>query len=665
MPRTAITKSRLVPRFLNGSTLFNGSTSKINCGAINPIGTGDKTISFWANITSTGGGGFGRIIDDGKLISYFDSTKALFITNSGGVAAAVTSPYPFGIWRHYTVVRSSSGSVTAYINGSASSLGAVACGAPAAADSNFYIGNRTAADRAFNGKLAEVKIFNSALTASQAQELYSTGSVSGVSPVYSDPLDEQGTTFTDTIGGVVGTGTATTYSSDTPVQQRMVVRNFETSLSLITSQYAHIPNASQVNLNFGLSDFIVGGWFNINPASGLSMLMCKVSGSAFVSGASALGWELMYRGDQTGKPLQFRFNDGNVAGGLTIQTTSNTVGDGKWHHIAVAVDRSDKAHIYIDGKKIIDSTLSSRTGTWDSTGDFVIGARAGKDSSYLNGRISECFAYNFGIDGLSSLSQWENIIRNIYFNGKLDTDSLVLNLKLNEGAGTTAYDSSGNGNNGTITGATWSTNTPSKARKVVGGNLVKNGDFSSIPVGTVATNTFGKFINGTSAGDTVNIFGWALLERDTNGESLFTESGVLEVSNLATNSNAAAGITPSNSAANIIQYGIRLIPGVSYTLSGRVKTSLLSGSATTGARLFANLYNAAGSYQTTKFAVSSIVTTTDWTTYSTTFTPSASQLIAIVYLNVKGNDGAATLIMDAWFADITLNKTTPTTRTTV
>ena len=34
-------------------------------------------------------------------------------------------------------------------------------------------------------------------------------------------------------------------------------------------------------------------------------------------------------------------------------------------------------------------------------------------------------------------------------------DGLQINLKLNENTGTTAYDVSGNGNNGTITGATW------------------------------------------------------------------------------------------------------------------------------------------------------------------------------------------------------------------
>lgn len=42
-----------------------------------------------------------------------------------------------------------------------------------------------------------------------------------------------------------------------------------------------------------------------------------------------------------------------------------------------------------------------------------------------------------------------------YFNNSKDTASLKLEYRLNEGTGTTATDSSGNGNNGTITNCSW------------------------------------------------------------------------------------------------------------------------------------------------------------------------------------------------------------------
>ncbi len=54
-------------------------------------------------------------------------------------------------------------------------------------------------------------------------------------------------------------------------------------------------------------------------------------------------------------------------------------------------------------------------------------------------------------------------------------------------------------------------------------------------------------------------------------------------------------------------------------------------------------------------------TTTDWTYFTYTFTTDSN----INYIKTAfriNNDGAATLIMDAWFDDIQLYPTTPVTR---
>lgn len=51
-------------------------------------------------------------------------------------------------------------------------------------------------------------------------------------------------------------------------------------------------------------------------------------------------------------------------------------------------------------------------------------------------------------------------------------------------------------------------------------------------------------------------------------------------------------------------------------------------------------------------------TTTDWTFYTTTFTTGATTSYIVFDHRVYGHQGAATLIMDAWFDDIYLAKTT-------
>jgi hypothetical protein len=57
-------------------------------------------------------------------------------------------------------------------------------------------------------------------------------------------------------------------------------------------------------------------------------------------------------------------------------------------------------------------------------------------------------------------------IENLYYNN-IKPYSPVLDLGFNEGAGAVAYDTSGNANHGTITGATWSSDTPTKARTAI------------------------------------------------------------------------------------------------------------------------------------------------------------------------------------------------------
>ena len=110
---------------------------------------------------------------------------------------------------------------------------------------------------------------------------------------------------------------------------------------------------------------------------------------------------------------------------------------------------------------------------------------------YLNGRLDKSIVYphtlksdvnglsigfapnNAGMDGIidepriwnRALSATE--IASMYFNNIVPRDGLVGEWLFNEGSGTTALDTSGNGNNGTITGATYTLDVPLQERDVV------------------------------------------------------------------------------------------------------------------------------------------------------------------------------------------------------
>ena len=132
-------------------------------------------------------------------------------------------------------------------------------------------------------------------------------------------------------------------------------------------------------------------------------------------------------------------------GGGASFSTIKAFNSGELHHLVVKYD-NDKKIMYIywdcDESSYTPASVKAPTGT----GSLYIGSNNAL-SSFWNGSIFEVRCYNRALTPLE-------IKRNYY--GDVTTNGLVLWLKFNEGNGNTVLDSSGNGNNGTIYGATWS-----------------------------------------------------------------------------------------------------------------------------------------------------------------------------------------------------------------
>jgi hypothetical protein len=95
-----------------------------------------------------------------------------------------------------------------------------------------------------------------------------------------------------------------------------------------------------------------------------------------------------------------------------------------------------------------------------------------------------------------------------------------------------------------------------------------------------------------------------------------------------------------------------------------MKTSLGSGDATNGARVNFQERNGAGTAVTSN-QPTAVKTTTDWTLYTVTFTTNANTRFINPVLQIYGHQGTATLIMDAWFDEVTIKPTTAVTRAAV
>ncbi len=130
--------------------------------------------------------------------------------------------------------------------------------------------------------------------------------------------------------------------------------------------------------------------------------------------------------------------------------------DGKWHHWMLFTGASDpqSSSLYIDGVEQ-DTAKFGNTGTLNTQTDpLTIGTidSGTTENEHFSGSLKEFSV--FGGDKTSNAS--------IYYNNGTPYDvtneiGLQSYWRMDENQGTIAYDSSGEGNHGTIDGATWST----------------------------------------------------------------------------------------------------------------------------------------------------------------------------------------------------------------
>mgnify|MGYP000619076113 CR=1 FL=1 len=129
--------------------------------------------------------------------------------------------------------------------------------------------------------------------------------------------------------------------------------------------------------------------------------------------------------------------------------------DGQWHHITAIKEGTTSIKIYIDGiLKDTDNTISA-TGTLANSASIIIGSQdTSDDTDDFNGYIDEVKIYSY--------KRTEEQIKIDYNRGvaaKMGAEytlpaGLVGYWPMDEGSGSTVYDVSGNGNDGTLEGDT-------------------------------------------------------------------------------------------------------------------------------------------------------------------------------------------------------------------
>jgi hypothetical protein len=201
-------------------------------------------------------------------------------------------------------------------------------------------------------------------------------------------------------------------------------------------------------------------------------------------------------------------------------------------------------------------------------------------------------------------------------------------------------------------------------------NLLSNGNFEYAPPFTAVTTTNARWIDGTSGGSsaTTGPYGWYIGARLGSAAASFDSTAPLSGTNslkLSTTATASRIEVYSFSSTAIGKKltAIPALPNTTYTITFSMKTNVVSGSATGISAGFYE-YDGTGAVVTGNMT-GSVNTTTDKKVYTVTKTTSSTTRFIGAVIVLLGENGAGTLIMDAWFDDITLTKVPANARTVV
>ena len=164
-----------------------------------------------------------------------------------------------------------------------------------------------------------------------------------------------------------------------------------------------------------------------------------------------------------------------VSGGeeFTIVTAENSIILETWHHLALTYDGSNMI-LYIDGIEAGSTGANGQIANEFSP--FNIGRLVWQTTNFdLDGQVDEVSLWNITLT--------EQQIQDYMYVDLTGEEGLVGYWKLNEGTGSTAYDSSDEGNNGQIYGATWSTDTPGPSTVTVNVSYNDGWNLVGLPVG--------------------------------------------------------------------------------------------------------------------------------------------------------------------------------------
>lgn len=420
-------------RFGQGG-VFNGSSSKITTPTIS-LGT-TFTVSLWVKFTSTARMFIcGEAAPSGSLYSWFcyaESGNVYFLgkgsTEQTGVGITSLND---GNWHHVVGIYTNNSNIIGYCDGVYVGTATITTTFTYRAFTIGY-GDDTFWG-AFGGNIDDISLFTRALSVSEIQTLYETGSSATFRPLGAIPSLRNDSSLvsywglndnvTDAKGANNGTASNITYNTGvTGLFGRGAVFNG-------SSSYVSVGQNNIFNSSFTLS-----AWFRTTSY-----------GTVFGCQATTVGTT---PGEYN--PIIYVGTDYKVRGGIYNAVaapplfTSATYNDNRWHHaVVVGNTTTGLQYLYVDGVFIMSANRGNTATLYNNIGvAYTGGAWTGGSAGwhYFNGSIDDVAIFN------RALTAEE--VRRLY-----SATTIAGYWKLNGNS----TDYSGNGNHGTDTSVTYST----------------------------------------------------------------------------------------------------------------------------------------------------------------------------------------------------------------
>lgn len=398
----------------------------------------DHTILAKRNGVAASDVGYLVFIDASGDHLYFEASDG---TDEYSLRSSAINTYTASGWHHFAIVwnDSSASETKLYINGFLDT--AVTAGTFANVGSlvnavDFRVGAESDNGNPYDGKIDEVRLYSRALSGDEVTQLYRLTTPTGVDTSLkgywsfngqdvsgTSAFDRSGSGNTGTINGTTRTpgilGQALSFDgSGDYVDFTDVAYN-----ALTFSVWFYTTNNSQTGIIFGED----GGSSAAGPKIGIA------SGNFFVRLVSS--------------------SDTSVA----VPTA------GKWHHLVVTRDGSNKVDLYLNGGPAIRLfSDAAQSGSYDLD---TLGDNGGSQDQGFTGKLDEFRIYNTALSAAQIKALYDagqsdksnSSVSQSQGTGRLDS-GLKQYWRMDEGTGSSTSDSSTNAYTGTLTdGPTWST----------------------------------------------------------------------------------------------------------------------------------------------------------------------------------------------------------------